>query len=265
MVKKTNKIKKIRNFLILLLVDFVFLFFVINFIKFMFKKILSFVMSLEDLSINLQLFEENFLENASSIDLSLFSGNLEILNQVMQKIFYYSVYTLIGVFLLYCLFQAIDWNLVCNKFKFKNFGRYLLRFILINIPFGFVLLWIFYGMMYHLRGVVFNSWISGTYLEEQMSFGGSLFALIFLFVLFFVVFYLMVNIYILMNKYKLKETLFRSFNNLKDYKLLLRFFCYVVIFVLFLFSARINLILALVLNLSLVEVFRIDFSRILLK
>ncbi len=263
MIKKLNKIRKARNFLMLLLIDFIFLFVSIKFIGFMFNKIKNYLMSLQNINIYLQSIEKTISQNVSELNLGLFGGNLEILNQVMQKVFYYSIYTLIGVFLLYCMFQAINWNLVCNKFKFKNFGRYLLKFILVNVPFGFVLLWIFYGMMYHLRGVVFNSWISGTYLEEQMSFGGSLFVLIFLFVLFFIVVYFMINVYVLMNKYKLKDTLLRSFNNLKNYKSLLRFLCYVIIFVLFLLSVRVNIIFALILILSLIEIFRVDFSRIL--
>ncbi len=229
----------------------------------MFNKVQDYLLGLQSLDLDLQSLEETFLENASNLNLDLLGSNLEIVNQIMQKIMYYSFYTLIGVFLLYCLFQSIQWNLVCNKLKFKKFGRYLLSFILINIPIVLVLIYIFYGISYNLRSVVFSSWITGTYLEEQMGFSGSLPLLIILIVLFLIVGYLAINIYILMNKYKLKDAILKSFSNLKDYKLILRFLIYFVILSLALSMFVINVILGLILFLSLVQIFRMSLSKII--
>lgn len=257
------KFKNIKHFLVFLLIDFIFVFCLFNFVKFMFKKVQDYFLNLQNFNLDLQGLEETFLENASNLNLDLLGGNLEIVNQIMQKVMYYSVYTLIGIFLLYCLFQAVQWNLVCNKLKFKKFGKYLLSFILINIPIAFILVYIFYGISYNLRGVVFSSWVSNTYLEEQMSFGGSLPLLIILIVLFLLVEYIGVNIYVFMNKYKLKEAILKSFNNLKNYKLELRFFIYTVILFLGLCTMIINLIFGLVLFLCLIQIFRMSLSKLI--
>lgn len=254
--------KNIKQFLVFLLIDFIFLFCLSSFVKFMLSKIQNYLISLQSLNLDFSKIEETLMNNASNLNLDLFGSNLEILNQAMQKIFYYSIYALIGIFLLYCVFQAVQWNLVCNKLRFKNFGKYLLKFILVNIPILFILSLIFYGILYNVRGVVFNSWIEETYLENQLSFGGSIPALIIFSLLFLVILYLAINLYILMNKYKLKESIIQPFYNLKSLKLL-KFVCYVFAFLVLLFTMRINVVLCFILVLSLIEIFRIDFSRIL--
>lgn len=256
------KIKQIKEFLILLLIDFMFLFLVLKFIKFIFEKIKDYIFSLQNLSFSFLNLEENLLENVSKLNFNMLGGDLNILNSVIQKIVYYSIFAFIGVFLLYCLFQAISWNLVCNRFRFKSFWKYLLKFVLVNIPLCFVLICILYGVLYNLRGVVFSSWISGTYLEEQFSFGGSFPVLIVLLILFLGVIFLAVNIYILMNRYKFMDAILRSFKNFRDYKLVSRYCFYVLILFLCLFVLRINVVLGFVLFLCLVQIFKMSFSKL---
>ena len=256
-------LKTIKQFLVFLLIDFLFVFCAFTFIKFMLNKVKDYFLNLQTLNLDFESMGESLLQNASNLNLDLLGNNLDIINTVAQKVMFYSLYTLIGIFLLYCISQAVQWNLVFNKLKFKHFGRYLLKFILINIPIFLVLIYIFYGIMYNLRGLVFNSWIENTYLESQFSYSGSFPILFVLIILFLAVIYFTINLYILMNKYKFKEALVNSFNNFKNYKLILRYLVYIVILFLVMFTSGINLILCLVLCLSLIEIFRMDFSRLL--
>lgn len=223
-------------------IDIIFLFILFGISNFVWNKIQTYILFMK--SINFAELEENM----SNID--LLQENIQILNSIINKLYLWLILGLVVVFLLYCLLQSLNWNLICNN-KLKNYKKYFFKFLLVNVPVWIVSLFVLYKMLFHARGLVVSSWVKETYLENMAQ--GSTLSLIFYLVVLIVFSYFVVMLYIHLNNNKIIKSIKLSLKEFLDYKLILKYLGLWLVFALLLGILKIHPVLWLVLTLILVQ------------
>ncbi|TKJ18560.1 MAG: hypothetical protein CEE43_17615 [Promethearchaeota archaeon Loki_b32] len=152
------KLLKNKKFYVSILIDFSFLFILYFFVLFIIKKIQSYALKLQDFGLNLKQAESIIQQNASLLDYNLLLNNVELINQVIQKVLILFFLLLVGSFLMYILFQGTQWSFILSNLK--NFKKYFWKFSLVSfVSFSLSLLFLYYILL-NVR-IIFVNYLTG--------------------------------------------------------------------------------------------------------
>lgn len=236
-LKKTAQMFK-RSMHLLIFINLVFAATTFSMLYFTGKKIQSYVLVIYAYAPQLQDLQSVLSENVSLADLNQLNQALAVINQAYKMIFIITIASLIAFFLLWCFFQSLEWRITYKSLKkavkfedlFDGYLKYCLKFSLVTIPAFIIILPTSYYLIANLKTLFLNLLIrmygmEGTQKIPYISLIASL-------VIFLVTTYLTVSIYILLNKYTLKEAIKKSFKvGMKKVQVLLpiHFLCLIMI------------------------------------
>lgn len=201
------KFCKNKKFYVSILIDFSFLLILYYFLVLIIQKIKSYALILQDFGLDMAKVESIIEENMSMFDYSLIMNNLEKVNAVMHKISLLFLILLIGSFLIYCLFQSVNWSYIL-RVKFK---KYFWKFCLVSLfSFSLSLLFLWFILL-NIKSLMVN--YSG-----NLPLFGFIIKILLLFILLFVLGYYTHVCYILLAKNKVVDALKKTFKfkNLKS-------------------------------------------------
>lgn len=248
---------------ILVLIDFIVLGLFFYFTKYVIQTVREYYQIIQNLTPEIDKFGFVLQQNTSMLDINDLGENLEIISQMSTKIFL--LFILLGLvsFLLYNISQSVSWNLSLNDFKLTNYKKYLKKFTLINIPSFIVLVYLIFNLIVRLRLFILDFWFE-SYFNLKAFFIILLISLITL-----ILIYLKFELYKLINKHPLKDSLHllrkRFYKNYLNFGLFL-----VTVFVcclLFILIIRINpesvilLIIGVLCSLTIFNIFRSYFTN----
>lgn len=132
----TIKIFK-QNIIIFFLIDFIYFLSTSFLLIFSVYKLQEYIATVTALAPKLQEFQ-----NLESMDLVEVNNYLDLIDSSSQSIITITVLTIVGVYLLYCFFQSLQFRLAFKSLKqkikletiFHDHFRYFLKFLIINIP-----------------------------------------------------------------------------------------------------------------------------------
>ena len=257
------KLQNIKNLSIVVFIDFisVTLFYLITkyflrLIKGYYEKIQSLTPTINYLGLNLQ-------QNASLLNINELGDNLDLIGTLSNKILILLFLLALISFLIYNISQSINWNLILNEFKLKNYKNYLKRFTLINIPLFLISIYLLFKIITRLRPFILDFWF-GNYFDKN----GFLIIFLSCLVLLYIV-YLVFLIYIYLNKHDLMSSL--NIFKREFYKKPINFFIFLIFLfissVISIFILRINpssiilSLFSLLIFLSIFNVFRIYLGK----
>ena len=252
----------LKNLLKLVLVDFIALALFYYFTKYVIQTIRDYYQIIQSLTPEIDKFGFVLQQNASLFEMNKLAENLDTVSQISNKILL--LFLLLGLvsFLLYNISQSINWNLSLNEFKLKGFKTYLRRFTLISIPGFLILSYLGFKIIVLLRTFILDFWFEN-YFDTKLFFIILAFSLISL-----IIIYLKFDLYKLINKHSLKDSLYLLKRIFKEYlvfgSFLIAVFLSVFLFIIILrinpSSALLTLIGALV-SLTMFNIFRIYFAN----
>lgn len=254
------KLFKNKRFYASILLDFSFLTILYLFLSMVIKEIKSYAYVLQDFGNKLSSLEPAIQTNMSNLDYGLLLNNVEIINQVAQKIIFLFFLMLAGGFLLYLSFQSVQWSFILSKLK--NLKKYFLKFSIVSL-FSFLLFITFlWYMLLNARNIIL-SYLSNMPMTDLAV------KLILLYALIFLLGYYTSVCYVLLNKHKLLEALKKTFlfNNIKS--MLVYLVCFILILLILVLWPILNLssiywiILEVILILTIINWFRYYLIRIL--
>ncbi len=254
------KIFKNKRFYASILLDFSFLFALYMFLSLVIKEIKSYAYVLQDFGNKLSSLEPTIQANITNLDYTQLLSNVEIINQIAQKIIFLFSVMLIGSFILYLSFQSVQWSFILSKLK--NLKKYFLKFGIVSL-FSFLLFITFlWYMLLNARNIILS------YLSSMPT--TNLFIkLILLYALIFLLGYYTNVCYVFLNKHKFLEALKKTIllNNIKS--MLVYLACFVSILLILVLWPMFNLssiyliILEIILILTIINWFRYYLIRIL--
>ncbi|MBI2671411.1 hypothetical protein HYX16_00595 [Candidatus Woesearchaeota archaeon] len=197
------KLQNIRNLSRLVLTDFISVTLLYYIIKYSLNKIRNFYNIIQSMGVKVDELSFALQKNASLLDINELSGRLDLISELGNKILLLFLVLFAASFLIYTISQSINWNLVLNNFKLKDYKKYLKKSALINIILFPVYYFLFFKLIVNARVFILNFWFENI-------FDSNLF-LVILLILFLLaaLFYLSFLTYILLNNHSLKEALNR--------------------------------------------------------
>ena len=195
--------------------------------------------------------------------MNVLGENLNAISMISNKIIF--LFFLLGFFsfLLYNISQSINWNLVLNEFKIKNYRNYLKKFTLINIPAFFALVYLAFKIIVKLKTFILNYWFESYFNTKEF------FIILFLVLISFIIIYFKFCLYTLINKLSLMDSL--RLLKKRFFKRYLDFFLIIITIILacflFILIIRINPnftisgVIASLISLVVFNIFRIYFSN----
>ncbi len=195
------KLLKNKKFYLSILIDFSFLAVLYFFVLFIFKKIRDYAFTVQEFGANLKEIENVVQENISLLDYNMLLGNVEVMNSAIQRIMFFFFIFLAGSFILYCLFQGVQWFVTTNS---KNFKKYLWKFSLVSLFSVSISLYLIWNILLKVKPLFLN------YLEGISVFGLGI-KVILLIILILILWYFTSICYVFLGKYNLIQTLKRMF------------------------------------------------------
>ncbi len=218
-----------KKILLIILFDFLFLFLLFLFGGIIMEQIVG---SYDDLQIQSSLISPEGLENTQE-SMASFLQQLEGLEDTVSRIFLMVNLLLISIFLLWCIFQGLNWMITNNiinksKIKFKNFLK-------LNV---ISLLWMIIIIIFFK---LFNTGLVEG-LTQQEKTGAGIMIIVFFLIIFY---FLSINYSLFLLSSKLKESIKKSFfiGIVKFYKISPVFLLIFLIFILS--SAVFNVLISL--------------------
>ncbi len=248
---------------ILVLIDFLALGAFFYFTKYVIETVREYYSIIQNLTPEIDQFGFVLQQNASLLDMSVLGENLELISQLSSKIMLLFLALGLVSFLLYNFSQSVNWNLVLNDFKLKNYKNYLKKFTIINIP-GFIILsYLIFKIIVKLREFILSFWFEN-YINLT-----DLFILLLLSLICLIILFLKFEFYRLINNNSLKDSV-----NLLKKRFFKRYFYFLLLIItalvsdlLFIFILKINPnslvlgVIAALISLSVFNVFRIYFAN----
>lgn len=144
---------KLKYFCYLIGIDAAFLISFYFYLVFMIGKLKNVLLNLQDYASQIGGIEKLLPENLNTIDYNKLQLVTNDLKGILSGILVYFFVCMLGVFLLYCLFQGINWNLAYNflKNKFKLNYKYVLKFSLASVAFLSLGMFLFYHLLLNAR------------------------------------------------------------------------------------------------------------------
>ena len=217
-LKKTSQMLK-RSMHLLVFLNIVFTATTFSLLYFAGKKIQSYVLLIYAYAPQLQNIEAVLSENASLADLNKLDAAMAVINRAYDMIFMVSIISLIAFFLVFCLFQSLQWRITFRSLKkavklegiFDKHWGYALKFSLITIPAFLIIIPTFYSFLDSIQALFLNLLIK-MYDLAEVSVTVDYFSLAGLFILFLLLTYFAVLIYVILNKeQKIVESVKKAF------------------------------------------------------
>jgi len=202
---------KLKNFLSLVGIDLVFLFSLYFFFLFIVKKLQTSMMEIQTYTDKIGGMENIMMTNMSNMDFTQLNTLTESMKGLLSTILFYFFIGALGAFVLFCLFQGINWSLAYNflKNKVKVDKKYVLRFSISSLFIVSLGVFLFYNLLVSARflflGQLLNETMNGSDLFKMVSYG----------ILLVLVIYFAFIFYTLLNKYKFNEIFKHILENLK--------------------------------------------------
>ncbi len=264
-IKKAFKIFK-ENFLVLFWIEKTFLLLASILIFFSVKRIISYFVIVKSLMPELKGLRDNL---ASNVDLVQFNNIMALVGEGIKNIIIGIILTIVGFFLLWCIFQSTSWRLCYKSIKekislkkfFKNFSwKYLFKFSLVSLFFLILISPLLFQIIINLRGFILNDIISRFGLAENISGTGSIGIVVLSAVILLFLIYFLNLIYIFLNENTIFKAVKKAFliGIKKFYLFFIVLLCLTVSFSL-LFLIRINIFFVL-LSVGLIFLFYIYFK-----
>lgn len=183
------------------------------------RRIQSYVLMIYSYAPALQELESILSEDVSLADLNKLNEALAVINQSYKMILIITISSMVIFFLAWCFFQGLEWKMAYSSLKKKirldelfdkNYLNYVLRFGLVTLPAFIILFPSFYFFMAQARTFLLSVIVSMYNLVEtagEVSY--STMVLLFLIILF--TSYFTIITYVSLNKYKLLESVKKSF------------------------------------------------------
>ncbi len=202
---------KLKYFCSLVGIETAFLFSFYFFLLFIINKLRSLMSEVQSYTADIGNIESIMSQNMSLVDLDKLSLVTGTFKDTLSKFLGYIFLGILGIFLLYSLFQGINWNLAYNflKDKFKINYKYLLKFSLVSIIVLSLSIFFSYHILLSARYLLVGKLLSST-IDPN-----SLFKLIAYCLLLILWLYISFIFYALLSKYNLKETIKKFMENLK--------------------------------------------------
>lgn len=200
---------KLKYFCSLIGIDVAFLISLYVFLLFIVKKLQSFMFELQSHTAEIGNLETAMTQNMSLINIEKLGILTENLKGMLSGMLFYFFIGILGAYLLYCLFQGINWSLAYNflQRRVKVDKKYLLKFSLVSIGFLTLGLYLFYHILVSARFILLSTLVSFDY--------GSLFKLIGFSILWILLIYFSFISYTLLIRYDLGEAIKHILENLK--------------------------------------------------
>lgn len=203
---KTFNLKKLS---VITLIDFIFVTLFYLLAKNIISKVKVYYELIQSLTTSLDKFNNILQQNASQLDINQLGINVELINQISNKIISWLFGLFIVMFLIYLVSQSVSWNLALNNLKFKNYKAYLWKFTLISIPVFILIIYLGFNLLVKLKPFILDYWFKSIFSTS----GFIEICLLFLVIL-LIKFYT-ITAYVLINKNSLKNSLTLLVNNLK--------------------------------------------------
>lgn len=183
------------------------------------RKIQTYVLMIYAYAPQLQDLESILSEKASVADLNKLNEAIAVINQANKMILIVTVASLITFFLVWCLFQSLQWKLTYKSLKkavkldeiFHNHWKYAVKLSLITIPAFIIILPTFYYFLANVKSLFLGLLVKLYGLAETQTV--NYVTLTALFIVFLLSTYFVVLIYITLNKeQKLIKAIKKSFN-----------------------------------------------------
>lgn len=248
---------------ILVLIDFVALGLFFYFTKYVIQTVREYYQIIQNLTPDIDKYGLVLQQNASLLDMNILGENLSTVSQISNKILFLFLLLVVVSFLLYNISQSVNWNLLLNEFKFRNYKNYLKNFTLINIPGFLILIYLGFKIITRLRSFILDFWFESYFNTREF------FVILLLILLSLIIIFIKFEFYKLINKHSLKEALYLVTNKLhKEYWNFVLFLIAIFISVfLFIVLLRINpesvisIVVASLVSLGIFNKFRIYFSK----
>ena len=140
--------------LVSILIDFSFVLLFFSFFYYLFVKIKAYGLLLQEVGFDLTNIENVIADNIDLLNSQLLMNNLKVVSELSQKISFLFFVLLVGCFLLYCLFQSIQWSYILNNLK--NYKRYVWKFILVSLVSFSLTLYILWHILIKVRPIFLN-------------------------------------------------------------------------------------------------------------
>lgn len=211
--KKCEKYWKIfkENYLFFLGLDFACCIIFYFLFMFSFKKIQEYTLQLWEIAPKLEEINSQLVEGVQNVDITLIEPYLDAITSAYQGIIITSVIFLILTFLLWSIFQSLQWRIVYlaskKKLAYKNLDmkHYFPKFLLFNLPFFLIIsvALYFFGGWLRLLLIALVTTI-------PLSFSLVIVSLL-LFLFFILLFYLVSVLAVFLNKESWKQALKKTF------------------------------------------------------
>jgi len=217
-LKKTAQMLK-NSMHLLVFVNLVFAATTFSLLYFTGRRIQTYVLMIYSYAPALQELESVLSEDVSLTDLNKLNEALAVINQSYKMILIITIVSMIIFLLVWCFFQGLEWKMAYSSLKKKirldelfdkNYLKYVLRFGLVTIPAFLILFPSFYFFIAQAKTFLLSIIVNMYNLTETAGHVSYLImALLFLIILF--TSYFTIIIYVLLNKYKLLESIKKSF------------------------------------------------------
>ncbi|MBU4501447.1 MAG: hypothetical protein KKA79_02550 [Nanoarchaeota archaeon] len=222
LLKKTIKPLK-RSLHLLMLINIVCTVTSFALVYFTGKKIQQYVTAIYSYLPQIQEWQQTLAGGANLSDLDSINEVLAVINHSNTLIAIVTAISLVAFFLIICFFQSLEWNIAFKSLKkkikmediFVGYLKYAIKFSIITIPIFIILL---SSMFYLFNQVkeVFNNIVMKMYgLEGIIANPNYVLISILLIIMIFVSYYAAI-VYVMLNKYKLKQAVQKSFSIAKN-------------------------------------------------
>lgn len=201
---------KLKYFSFLVGIDMVFLVSAYFFLLFIANRLRGLMSNLQGYTTELGGIENIMLQNISMMDYNKLNALTGTLKSALSEILGYFFIGVFGIFLLYCTFQGMNWNLAYNflKSKVKIDYKYVLKFSAASIVFLSLGLFLFYRLLLSARYILLGRLVYTNFVYTDV------FKLAGYGILLLLLFYFSFVFYALLNKYKLWEAARNSVNKI---------------------------------------------------
>ena len=258
----------IKNLAKLVLIDLISVVFLFVFSRYILSKIKEFYYLIQSLTPKIDSVSLVLQQNTSLFDMNALSNNLDVISKMSNNIILLIILLFVSMFFIYNISQSINWNLVLNNFKFKNYKTYVRKFALINIPILFLLGYIIFQVLVKLKPFILNYWFESVFNAKEFV----LISLMLLAVL--LVIYSSFYLYSLLNQYtviKSAKLYFKDYKHLLSFNFVIFLLSLLTPFSIFIILAGINpnstyiILIALFVSTIIADIFRIYLANKLIK
>lgn len=209
---------KYKNYIKPLISDSIFIILFSATVFFSLRQIKIYFYSIQDLSPQLQNIESILIENASKFDSTLLNINLELMSQIINKIFLILITAILGIFIIYVITQSYSY---LKKFNLN----YLKKFTIVSIPCFLITIYLLFKIM-----VVSKDFIVLFWFENQTNTNILItIVILFLLILLTIHFFSLTHSYLIKNN--IKTALSKTIKELKNYKLILKYLLIIAIII----------------------------------